>query len=325
MTFGWQGGEPTLAGLAFYKKAIELQKQYGQGMRVSNALQTNGVLLDQEWLEFLHEYHFLVGISIDGTQHVHDRYRLSHNGKGTHTLVEKSAQALLATGIEVNALSVVNDYSVQWAAESYNYLKALGFQYLQFIPCVETDQENSRIPASFSVSSEAYGEFLCQIFDLWAADWQGGKPTTSERMMDNMLGIYLGLESSECTFRHACGDYLVVEHNGALYSCDFFVEDAWHLGHLRDEKSLEEILNSRRQEMFGTMKNRLPEKCRRCDYLQLCNGGCTKDRLRDPRDRRLNHFCAAYKQFHSYTHERFKSLAQQYRMQLQVDRNTNLS
>jgi uncharacterized protein len=312
MGFGWQGGEPTLAGLDFFKKAIELQKIHGRGMRVSNALQTNGMLIDDEWIAFLREYSFLVGLSLDGPQHVHDHYRLNHGQVGSHAKVEQAARAMLAGGVAVNAISVVSDYSSAHAAETYSYLKGLGFEYLQFIPCVEADAANPRQAAPFSVTAEQYGEFLCTIFDLWEADWKNGRPTVSVRMMDTVLGMYLGGESAECPFRHTCGDYLVVEHTGEIYSCDFFVEDAWRLGSLSDDVPLQAMLNGKRQQLFSTMKSRLPDACKRCAYLHLCHGGCTKDRIRDPRDKRLNHFCAAYKRFFGYTAERFQRLADAY-------------
>ena len=312
MGFGWQGGEPTLAGLDFFRKAIELQKIHGRSMRISNALQTNGILIDDQWVDFLKQYSFLFGLSLDGPKHIHDTYRINHAGAGSHEKVEQVAKTLIKQGVAVNAIAVINQYSAQFAEETYRYFKELGFEYMQFIPCVETDPHNPKASASFSVSSEQYGKFLCDLFDLWEADWKDGKPTTSVRTLDTFMGMYLGNESAECPYRHTCGDYLVVEHNGDVYSCDFFVEDAWRLGALDDGTTLQEKLNGNRQRLFARMKSRISDTCLRCPWLTLCYGGCTKDRIRDPRDKRQNHFCKAYKTFHAYTHERFEALAKEF-------------
>ncbi len=305
--FGWQGGEPTLMGLDFYRKAVEYQKEFGRGQLVSNSLQTNGLLLNEQWADFLSSYKFLVGLSIDGPEHIHDHYRNDHGGRGTHSRVETVARLLLEKEVEVNALTVVNDYSVQYPDEIYTYLKELGFHYQQFIPCVETNPENPREAAPFSVTGKDYGEFLCRIFDLWEADFVDGYATTSVRLFDTFSHIYLGMTPPECTVRRTCGDYLVIEHDGSIYSCDFFVEDAWHLGNILEDDPVE-LLNSKRQNLFGEMKARLPAKCLKCPWLHFCRGGCIKDRIRDPRDKRFNHFCESYRIFFAYADQRFRKL-----------------
>ncbi|MCF7943760.1 MAG: anaerobic sulfatase maturase [Spirochaetia bacterium] len=310
--FGWQGGEPTLMGLEFYQRAIELQKKYGAGKNISNSMQTNGILINEEWADFFIKYHFLVGLSIDGPAHVHDHYRVTASGKGTHEEVEKTARMLLNKKVEVNALSVVTDYSAKYPEETYRYLRDLGFTYLQFIPVVETNPENSREAAPYSVTAKAYGEFLCRIFDLWEADFRDGYATISVRLFDTFSHIYMGMQAPECTVRKTCGDYLVVEHNGDIFSCDFFVEDAWHLGNILEDDP-REIINSRRQELFGKMKSQLAPKCLKCEWLAFCWGGCIKDRVRDPRDKRFNHFCEAYKIFFSYADQRFRKLMENFR------------
>lgn len=309
--FGWQGGEPTLMGLDFFSKVIELQEKYGRGQMVTNSIQTNGLLLDEKWAHFLKEYNFLVGLSIDGKEHVHDHYRLTAGGQGTHRKVEDTAKLLLGAGVEVNALSTVNDYSVNFPEESYEYLKSLGFTFLQFIPIVETNPKNRREVAPYSVSGKAYGEFLCKLFDLWEADFSDGIAATSVRLFDTFSHIYLGHAAPECPNRKTCGDYLVVEHDGAVYSCDFFVEDAWKLGNIVEDDPVS-MLNSRRQELFGTMKSQLAPKCRTCEWLPFCWGGCTKDRIRDPRDKRFNHFCEAYKIFFPYANDRFRTIMENF-------------
>jgi len=316
--FGWQGGEPTLMGLDFYRRVVELQKHYGSlysrnfrgGKTVSNGLQTNGILLNEEWATFLKENHFLVGISLDGPAHIHDRYRTFQNQSGSHQQVEKNAELLLKHDVEVNALSVVNDYSVQFPEETYAYLKDVGFKYLQFIPIVETNPENPKEAAPFSVSPEAYGDFLCTLFDLWKKDFDAeGLPTISVRMFDSLVQRYMGIPSGDCTAQRECGIYVVVEHTGDVYSCDFFVEDTWHLGSIRESRLID-LLNSKKQTIFGQLKTKLPKKCLSCRWLTLCRGGCTKDRLRDPSDRKLNHFCGAYKQFYAHADADLKKIAQ---------------
>ncbi len=307
MGFGWQGGEPTLMGLDFYRRAIELQKRYGNGMRVSNSLQTNGMLIDDEWSDFLKQHNFLVGLSLDGPAHVHDHYRVDRGGRGSHAIVENAASTMLKSGVAVNAISVVSDYSSQFAQEIYAYHKSLGFEYQQFIPCIEMAADGSKVVAGYSVSPEKYGRFLCDLFDLWADDWVDGKPTTSIRTFETFAEVYLGRVPSECPARRTCGDYLVVEHTGEVYSCDFFVEDAWKLGNILEDNP-EEMLNSYRQTLFGNMKSRLPDKCLKCSWLSFCQGGCTKDRLRDPHDKRFNHFCESYKMFFAHADTRFKGL-----------------
>ena len=309
--FGWQGGEPTLMGLDFYRKAIQFQERYGARMRVSNSLQTNGILIDDEWIEFLKKYAFLVGLSLDGPEHVHDRYRVDRGGRGTHREVEAAAKRMLASGVAVNAISVVTEYSSQHAAEIYHYQKSLGFEYLQFIPCVEMATDGSGQVADYSVSPESYGKFLCDLFDLWSADFVNGRPTTSVRIFETFAEVYLNRMPSECPARRTCGDYLVVEHNGGVYSCDFFVEDAWRLGNIVDDDP-QEMLNGNRQTLFGKMKSQLPDKCLRCPWLLFCHGGCTKDRLRDPRDKRFNHFCESYKVFFAYADTRFRLLMEEF-------------
>jgi uncharacterized protein len=310
--FGWQGGEPTLMGLDFFKRAVSLQKQYKGNKTVFNSLQTNGMLIDEQWAEFLKAENFLVGISLDGEQHVHDRYRVSADGKGSHVRVQKNARLLLEAGVDVNALAVVNDYSVQFPEETYRYLKGLGFTYLQFIPIVETNPDNPREAAPYSVSGKAYGEFLCRLFDLWEADFSDGYATISIRLFDTFSHIYLGLQPQECSAAKTCGDYLVVEHNGEVFSCDFFVEDAWRLGNIMTDDPLE-MLNSRRQQLFGRMKAQLPPACRTCPWLAFCRGGCPKDRIRDPRDKRFNHFCESYKLFFRYADTRFRKLIEEFK------------
>lgn len=314
VSIGWQGGEPTLMGLPFFEKAVALQIRYGQGKSVGNGLQTNGLLIDKGWARFLKKYQFLVGLSLDGPEHIHSRYRKHQGGQDSWTEVVDRARLMLEEGVEVNALVVVNDYSVQFPEEIYKFHKGLGLDHMQFIPCVETDPFDASRAAPFSAPAEGYGRFLNKLFDLWLADFQDGRPTTSIRFFDSVFYRYVNRDPPECDLQAECGNYVVVEHNGDVYACDFFVEKAWKLGNVMEGK-LVHMLNSARQNEFGRIKADLPEACPACEWLRFCRGGCTKDRLRDPRDRGLNHFCQAYKTFFAHADGRMRKLAAEWKTQ----------
>lgn len=309
ISFGWQGGEPTLMGLPFFEKAVALQQRFGKGRSVENGLQTNGILIDGKWAKFLKKHNFLVGLSLDGPEHIHDHYRQLKNGQGSWQRVIRSGKQILEAGVAVNALSVVNDYSVRFPREIYEFHKAQGFTYMQFIPCVESEPGNPENIAPFSVSPEKYGQFLCTLFDLWQNDFQNDVPTTSVRYFDAVFYNYVGLPAPECTLLPACGIYVVVEHNGDVYSCDFFVEPEWKLGNIMHGK-IGEMLNSERQREFGQMKANLPAPCKACEWLKYCWGGCTKDRLKGQNPAKLNHLCEAYKMFFAHADSYLKPLAE---------------
>ncbi|MEA3223579.1 MAG: anaerobic sulfatase maturase [Thermodesulfobacteriota bacterium] len=307
-SFGWQGGEPTLMGLPFFEKVVDKQLRYGRGQTVGNGLQTNGVLLERHWAKFLSRYKFLVGLSLDGPEHIHNRYRLMQNKKGSWSKVVDKAKLLLDHGVEVNTLIVVTDYSVQFPEEIYEFHKARGLNYMQFIPCVETDPKNPTRAAPFSVPPRKYGFFLCRLFDLWLDDFVDGVPTTFIRFFDSVLYSYAGMQPPECTLLRQCGVYVVVEHNGDVYSCDFFVEPKWKLGNIRDDYLID-LLNSPKQTGFGQIKSRIPKPCKKCKWLKYCRGGCIKDRIRDPGDNGVNHFCSSFKIFFEHADQHLKKLA----------------
>jgi uncharacterized protein len=296
VSIAWQGGEPTLMGLEFYEKAIQFEQKYGHGQMVGNGLQTNGLLLSREWAKFLKKYDWLVGLSLDGPAFIHDKYRLDQGGKATHSRVEANAKMLLNEGVAVNAMCCVTSHSVQYPEELYNYFKSLGLTYMQFIPVVETDRNDPAKAADFSVRAVDYGHFLNKLFDLWIADFENGQPTTSVRHFESVFYSYVGLQSPECTMLKECAPYVVVEHNGNVYSCDFFVEPRWKLGNVQHDKLIN-MLNSKKQTVFGQAKTVLPRECRQCNWLTKCYGGCTKDRVKDPQDNRKPRFCTSYKLF----------------------------
>jgi uncharacterized protein len=308
VSFNWQGGEPTLMGLSFFQKAIDLQKKYGVGKTVGNTLQTNGLLLNREWAAFLKENQFLVGLSLDGPEHIHNRYRFLKGGKGSWSHVVDKAKLLLDCGVAVNTLTVVNDYSVHFPEEIYVFHKNLGLTYMQFIHCLEPDPSNPDKEAYFCPSPEAYGEFLIKLFNLWMEDFKYDRATTSVRFFDSIFYTYVGLEPPECTFLPECGIYVVVEHNGDVYPCDFFVEPRLKLGNIM-EKKLIIMLNSNSQETFGKLKSALPKACLSCRWLYHCQGGCPKDRRYNPTDPEVNYFCDSFKMFFERADSRMKQLA----------------
>jgi len=313
ISFGWQGGEPTLMGLGFFKRAVEYQARFGSaGQVVGNGLQTNGVLIDGEWASFLRQAGFLVGLSLDGPAEIHNRYRRFPSGKPSWDRVVRARDLLLSAGVEVNALVVVNDYSVRFPSDIYNDHKRHGLSYMQFIPCVELDPRTPGRAAPFSVSAEAFGRFLCEVFDLWRADFVDGRPGTSVRWFDSLFYTYVGRPAPECTLLQECGIYVVVEHNGDVYACDFFVDPEWRLGNIKDSRIVD-MLNSKRQGEFGAIKRNRPPECAECPWLRHCWGGCPKDRAGDPRDRGSNHFCLSYKMFFEHADAEFRRMAQEWK------------
>jgi uncharacterized protein len=315
--FAWQGGEPTLMGLRFFERALVLQHHFSAGRGAANSLQTNGLLIDGGWADFLARHRFLVGLSLDGPPHVHDRYRRLGNGEGSWEHAAASARMMLAAGVQVNALSVVTDHASRFPDEIYAFHRELGLRHLQFIPCLEPDSRNPSVAAPYSVTPERLADFLCRVFDLWLQDFRDGRPTTSVRFFDSLFYRYVGREPPDCTLLETCGPYLVVEHNGDVYPCDFYVDPEWRLGNVLTGDLLE-LFHDPRHVRFANRKAILPEECRACRWLALCRGGC-------PRQRGLPHsttagdgapqrsgFCAAYQRFFSHADPTLRMLAQRW-------------
>ncbi len=305
--FAWQGGEPTLMGLDFYRKVVELQKQYGSpGQEVGNSLQTNAILLDDKWCPFLAENKFLVGISIDGPKEFHDHYRLDHAGNGTFDKVMRAIDNCKEHNVEFNTLTLLNARNVEQPDVVFDFLVGLGIKYLQFIPCVELDPNSGQV-TDFSITPAQYGDFLCRIFDRW---YERGPEKLSIRDFDSFLSFYLGGRHTICTFDRQCSQYIVIEHTGDAYCCDFFVEPKWHLGNIM-ETPIEKLAASARKREFARAKTNLCNKCLVCRHLAVCRGGCMKDRAPFDKDSfgRESYFCEAYKQFFEYTTPRFMQIA----------------
>ncbi len=311
--FAWQGGEPTLMGLDFFKRAVELQKRYGvSGQEVGNSIQTNGLLLDNpDWCRFLAESKFLVGVSIDGPKHLHDHYRLDLGGHGTWDRVMASIARMQESGVEYNTLTLVNRLTAAHADEIFDFLIGLGIRYLQFIPCVEVNPESGEI-ADFSVTPKQYGDFLCRLFDRWMAF---GPDKLSIRDFDSILTHCISGRHTICTFDRQCSQYIVVEHQGDVFPCDFFVEPKWRLGNIL-ETPIEQLAACASKKAFARCKSNLATKCLICRHLAACRGGCMKDRAPFDPDNygRESYFCESYRQFFDYAMPRFLQTAAQIRV-----------
>jgi len=288
--FAFQGGEPTLAGPAFFEKLIALQKQHGRGgQSVSNALQTNGTLLTDRFCELFRAYNWLIGISIDGPEHIHDQYRMNKAGAGTWRKVMAGVELLKKHGVEFNALCVLSQANVEKAPEIYQFFRSLGIDYLQFIPLSEFDAEGNPLP--FTITPEQYGRFLYEIFELWWPD----RRTVRIRYFDNLAEAIGGLEAGTCTLHKSCDSYAVVEFNGDVYPCDFFVEKEWKLGNVNDD-SWDAIAANQRRYEFASKKAIPHPACEVCQYQRVCQGGCPKDRHSQHGNfQDLDYFCQAYR------------------------------
>ena len=299
-SFGWQGGEPLLAGIDFFKRVVEYQQSYGlSGQLVSNNLQTNGILLNDEWAKFFRQYNFFIGVSLDGPEALHNRYRHSPNGTNSFHRTMKGIQTLSNHEVEFSILAVVNDRTAKKPRELYKFFISNGFYRLQFIPCVEIHQDTQAVK-DFSVSVENYRDFLCTLFDVW---YNNGQPVASIRLFENILALYMGMEPEICAFKNQCGSYAVVEYNGDVYPCDFFVEDQWRLGNLL-KTPLHEIVESQQVQAFNSRKMKQASGCDACEWNFICHFGCQHYRLPGG----SNYLCEAYKEFFRYTQKRFHRL-----------------
>ncbi|NLK41682.1 MAG: anaerobic sulfatase maturase [Planctomycetes bacterium] len=306
-SFAWQGGEPTLMGLDFYKRLVALQKQYGApGQTVSNALQTNGMLLDDQWCAFLAEYRFLTGISIDGPKEIHDVYRKDRLGHGTFDRVMRGLETCRKHKAEFNVLVLLNHINVEHPDALYDFFRSIDVRFLQFVPCVEKDPCDPARPAPFSITPQQYGRFMCRIFDRWAAEGVGVR---SIRLFDSVLSFLLYGVHTECTFARRCNDYLVVEHNGDVFCCDFYVADDTRLGNIMDTP-IEQLADSELKHHFARRKTEIANKCLVCRYLEICRGGCPKDRaVLTGTHVAASYFCEGYKLFFDHALLQLRAIA----------------
>ncbi len=303
INFLWQGGEPLIAGIGFYKKALEFEKKYCGAKTITNSIQTNGTLITEEWCRFFRENNFLVGISLDGPADIHNAYRCMKDGGKSHEQVERGIDLLQKYGVDFNVTSCVTDVAAAEPLKVYEYFKSLGIKYIQFAPIVERMPDNdetmlihaspdsdSRKYAPGTVDALAYGKFLSEIFDKWA------KHDMGEVFVMNFewaIAAWMDLPTGYCVFSDKCGNCLAIEHNGDVFSCDHYVYSDYYLGNLK-EKTFSDMLGSKCQADFRNKKKDIPQNCKYCDYFFMCHGECPKNRILPGGE---NYFCEGYKYY----------------------------
>jgi len=301
IVFGWQGGEPTLLGIDFFRRAVELQTKYTpEGKRCVNALQTNGILLDDDWCSFFKAHDFLVGISIDGPADLHDKYRRDKQGRPTLERVLQGLRCLKKHEVTFNALVCVQKHNGSHGGRVYRFLRDQGIEFVQLIPVVEqvrseTESEGATV-TDRSVQPKQYGQFLIDMFDEWVRHDVG---RVFVQVFDEALAAWMGQEPALCIFRRECGRAMALEHNGDLYSCDHFVWPEYKLGNIR-ETPMAELAAKQEQVHFGRRKlDTLPLYCQACDVRFVCNGGCLRNRFIEAPDGQpgLNYLCEGYRLF----------------------------
>lgn len=312
VSFCWHGGEPLLAGLHFFENAVSFQREAAERkanfnkskpVEIINTIQTNGTLLNEAWCRFFRENNFLVGISIDGPQDIHDKFRLSTNNQSLFNKTLDGIELLKANSTEFNTLTTVNSSSKGRGKEVYNYLKSVGSKFMQFLPVVAPGEP-------WGIEADDYGEFMIDVFREWWVSRDAGYYYV--QLFDVMLANYMGLQGGLCQFNPVCGDIPVIECNGDVYCCDHFVNRKNYLGNIT-RKSLKDIVMSEHLSAFGIDKQaELPGVCRWCRYKTLCNGGCPEHRiLKQSNDYNLNYLCEGYKKLYQYTLPFLKQMAGQ--------------
>lgn len=307
-TFIFQGGEPVLAGLAFYQQWIECERRYNvNNIEIAHSIQTNGLLLDAEWYQFLRKNNFLVGLSIDGIETTHDAYRKDSQGNGTYKKVLDAARKLQLWQIDFNVLTVVNKETAPQIHHIYDLYKESGFLWQQYIACLAPI--NTRPDAvDYSVSPDAYGDFLIALFDLWEKDfWNGTQPYI--RQFENYIGILLGIEPESCEQKGACGFQMIVEADGSVYPCDFYVLDAYKLGHLSVD-DFDSLGQAVKRVDFVKRSYNHAEICLKCEYHFICRGGCCRNREQFGEVYGRNIFCIGYRKFFEHSLVRMKRIAE---------------
>jgi uncharacterized protein len=320
VAFTWQGGEPTMLGLGFFKHAVAVQRQYcPEGLKITNSLQTNGILVDDTWAEFFRCEDFLIGISIDGPKAIHDRYRRDRAGRPSFDAVMRGLGALRRQGAAYNILTTIHRANAAKGKDIYRFLRNLGTAHLQFIPIVERETAQGQLATapqmsdaraavtSWSVSPKAYGKFLCDVFDIWYRQDIG---RVFVQFFETQIGLWAGYPASLCVFAETCGNALALEHNGDLYACDHFVYPDYRLGNI-GEAGIGTLAWSDKARRFGADKrDRLTRQCQSCSFRFACNGGCPKHRIHTSRDgdQEHNYFCESYTMFFRHAGTRLRGL-----------------
>jgi uncharacterized protein len=315
INFSWHGGEPTILGLDYFRKIVAVQRKHQPpNRRIINGMQTNGTLLDEDWCRFLAAEGFAVGLSLDGPQEMHDRYRVTKAQKPTHRQTMRGYKLLREHRIPCNILCVVHAGNVQYPTQVYRFFKQIKAQYVEFLPLVEPQPDGEGGVSHRTVPAEALGNFLCTIFDEWMSQ---DIERVNVQIFEEAARTAFGQEHALCIFRETCGDVPVVEHNGDFFSCDHFVDTEHRLGNIQ-EASLVDFLESPAQRAFGQAKlDTLPRSCQACEVRDMCHGGCPKDRILHAPDgeERLNYLCPGYKRFFTHCQPFVTELAALWRRQ----------
>lgn len=311
-TIAFQGGEPTLAGLDFYRDLVAYVTAHEnpKKLKIHYALQTNGYLINEEWAAFLGENHFLVGVSLDGLKEIHDRYRLDAAGKGTYQRVISAIRLLEKHQVEYNILTVVTAATARNGQKIYNYFKKNHFGYQQYIECLDPIGEEPG-QHEYSLTPEKYGEFLKSMFDAWYLDMRSGTYVYN-RYFENLMMIMAGQQPESCNMRGVCGKQWVFEADGSVYPCDFYALDQWRLGNIQ-ENSFEEMDEKRNELGFIQWSMRQQEDCQKCRWFGLCRNGCRRNREPVTAEHtNRNYFCKSYQMFFEYAYPRLEEIYQLY-------------
>jgi uncharacterized protein len=308
-TFAFQGGEPTLAGIEFYNQLLIFEKNYNiKNIKIQNSIQTNGYIIDDKWASFFAENHFLVGLSLDGSKEIHDCYRLDVEGEGTYKKIMHTTQLFDKYHVEYNILTVATAKTAKQIGKIYNFFKKNHFAYQQYIPCLDPIGEK-RGEYNYSLTPDAFQEFLCNLFDNWYNDSVRGEDIYI-RYFDNLLQMLKGYYPESCGMMGVCGRQIVVEADGSVYPCDFYVLDEWKLGNLVTD-TFEQIEIKREKLKFIEISQYIDEDCKKCKWGYLCRGGCRRDREPIIQNHlSKNHFCYAYYNFFEYAVPRLQNMIQ---------------
>ena len=306
-TFAFQGGEPTLIGLAFYRKLIEFEKKYNKKhLFIQNIIQTNGYVIDDTWAFFLNKNHFLVGLSIDGPEFIHDSFRKAPDGKGTFAQIIKTVNILKKHNVEFNVLTVVTSKIARYPEQVYSFYKNRGLIFQQYIPCLNPLGLSEKT-FSYTITPDLYGDFLIRLFDLWYMDYKKGNIVYIS-FFEDLIGILRKSPPASCTLCHECQKQYVIESNGNIYPCDFYAMDEYLIGNI-NTNTFKDIDQKRKELQFIEQSQKHPITCSFCKWHFLCNSGCRRERDRGSGPLSTNIFCSAYKRFYAYAFNRLYELS----------------
>ncbi len=294
-TFVWQGGEPTLAGLPYFERIVTMEARHARPHTlIGNAIQTNAILVNDAWAEFFRQYQFLVGVSLDGPQAIHDARRTDARQQGSFRRVLRGIDHLRKRGVEFNILTVLHKGNVGKARELMAFYREEGFKWVQFIPCMSFSAQGTNSDGVYEITPEEYGRFLCDAFDAWV-----GEPALSIRFFDNFLNVANGGQGELCILQESCPPFLVVERDGSVYPCDFLISPEWRMGNIASD-SVFDLLRGDTYRSFQTLKPNVVPECKTCEWFAACHGGCPRSRGATLGTPQVDYFCASYKEFYRH-------------------------